>query len=91
MILYFLFCKYVKHLYLRSPFSIKFIKTLNILTMSKVRITQVKSAIDRPLSQKNTLKALGIQKLNRPVEVQTNEALQGMIEKVKHLLKVEVI
>jgi large subunit ribosomal protein L30 len=59
--------------------------------MTKVRITQVKSAIDRPLSQKSTLKALGIQRLNRPVEINTNEALNGMIEKVKHLLKVEVI
>lgn len=57
--------------------------------MAKVKITQVKSAIDRPKAQKDTLKALGIQKLNRPVEVETNAAMTGMIKKVSHLLKVE--
>lgn len=56
--------------------------------MSKVKITQVKSGIDRPLDQKATLKALGL-KMHRTVEVELNPQLQGMINKVKHLLTIE--
>jgi len=59
--------------------------------MAKVRITLVKSAIDRPKSQKATLVALGLTKLNRTIEKEVNPAVQGMINKVQHLLKVENI
>lgn len=57
--------------------------------MSKIVITQVRSAIDLPKDQKKTLVALGIKKLNVPVEKEKNQAIDGMINKVKHLLKVE--
>lgn len=57
--------------------------------MSKIVITQVRSAIDLPKDQKKTLVALGIRKLNVPVEKEKNQAIDGMINKVKHLLKVE--
>jgi large subunit ribosomal protein L30 len=59
--------------------------------MSKVRITQVKSSIDRSKDQKVTLIALGLKKLNRSVEIELNPQLEGMVNKVKHLLKVENI
>lgn len=59
--------------------------------MSKVRITQVKSAIDRPEKQKLTIKALGLGKLNRAVEKENSDAIAGMIRKVSHLVKVEEI
>ena len=59
--------------------------------MSKVRITQVRSAINRPLRQKLTLEALGIKKLHNPKEHEATPQVLGMIEKVKHLLKVEEI
>ena len=59
--------------------------------MSKVRITQVKSAINRPNRQKLTLKALGIKKLNQTREIEASPQVLGMIDKVKHLLKVEEI
>ncbi|KAA0991071.1 50S ribosomal protein L30 [Dyadobacter aurulentus] len=59
--------------------------------MSKVRITQVKSTIDRPERQKLTIKALGLGKLNRSVEKENSEAIAGMIRKVSHLVKVEEI
>lgn len=59
--------------------------------MSKVRITQIKSSIDRSKDQKDTLIALGLKKLNRSVEFELNPQLEGMINKVKHLLKVEEI
>ncbi len=59
--------------------------------MKKVRITQVRSAINRPKRQKLTLEALGIKKLNRPKDHEATPQVLGMIEKVKHLLKVEEI
>ena len=59
--------------------------------MSKVRITQVRSAINRPQRQKLTLEALGIKKLHNPKEHEATPQVLGMIEKVKHLLKVEEI
>jgi large subunit ribosomal protein L30 len=59
--------------------------------MKKVKITQVRSAINRPERQKLTLKALGISKLNNPKEHELTPQVEGMINKVKHLLKVEEI
>ena len=59
--------------------------------MKKVRITQVRSEINRPKRQKLTLEALGIKKLHRPKDHKATPQVLGMIEKVKHLLKVEEI
>lgn len=59
--------------------------------MAKVKITQVKSTIDRNKKQKATMKALGIKKLNTSVEKELNPAVEGMIKAVGHLLKVENI
>lgn len=59
--------------------------------MKKVRITQTRSAINRPKRQKLTLEALGIKKLGRPKEHVLTPQVEGMIDKVKHLLKVEEI
>jgi large subunit ribosomal protein L30 len=56
--------------------------------MSKVKITQVKSSIDRSKDQKATLIALGLKKMNQSREIELNPALEGMINKVKHLLTV---
>ena len=57
--------------------------------MAKIRITQVKSAIDRPERQKLTLKALGLNKLNATKEVEATPQILGMITKVNHLVQVE--
>ena len=57
--------------------------------MARVKVTQVKSAIDRPLRQKRTLEALGLGKINRTVEHEVNDALRGMIRRVEHLVTVE--
>lgn len=57
--------------------------------MGKVKITIVKSTIDRPKNQKATMKALGLRRLNQSVEVEETPQIQGMINTVKHLLKVE--
>jgi len=59
--------------------------------MSKIKITQVRSAINRPKRQKLTLEALGLRKLNQTREIESSPQVLGMIEKVKHLLKVEEI
>lgn len=57
--------------------------------MSKVKVTQVKSIIDRPKSQKATMKALGLRKMNQSVEHEGTPQIMGMINKIKHLVLVE--
>lgn len=57
--------------------------------MKKIKITLVKSPIDRPERQKLTLQALGLNKTNSAREVEATPQVLGMIRKVEHLLKVE--
>ena len=59
--------------------------------MSKIKITQVKSAIDRPERQKKTLKALGLKKLNASREIEATPQVLGMVRTVNHLLQVEEV
>ena len=59
--------------------------------MKKIKITQVKSGIDRSKRQKLTLKALGLTKLNATKEVEATPQILGMVRKVDHLVKVEDI
>ena len=56
--------------------------------MSKIKITQVKSRIGSSERQKNTLDALGLHKMHRTVEHNVTPQIMGMINKVKHLVKV---
>ena len=56
-----------------------------------IKITKIKSTIDRPKNQKLTMEALGLRKMHNSVEKEDNPQIRGMIEKVKHLVKVEVI
>jgi large subunit ribosomal protein L30 len=57
--------------------------------MKKIKITQVKSGIDRSERQKLTLKALGLNKMNASKEVEATPQILGMVKKVNHLIKVE--
>lgn len=57
--------------------------------MAKVKVTQVKSVIDRTKRQKATVQALGLRKINQTVEHELTPQIQGMINKVAHLVKVE--
>lgn len=57
--------------------------------MAKVKITQVKSIIDRPKRQKDTVKALGLNKISQYVEVEATPQILGMVAKVNHLVSVE--
>ncbi|MBX2924558.1 MAG: 50S ribosomal protein L30 [Chitinophagaceae bacterium] len=59
--------------------------------MAKIKITQVKSIIDRPERQKKTIAALGLKKLNATVEVEATPQILGMVNKVNHLVKVEEV
>jgi len=59
--------------------------------MAKIKITQLKSIIDRPKDQKDTIKALGLGKINRTVEVENTPQISGMVRKVNHLVKVEEV
>ena len=59
--------------------------------MAKIKITQIKSGIDRSERQKLTLKALGLKKLNSSKEVEATPQILGMVEKVSHLVKVETL
>lgn len=57
--------------------------------MKKIKITLIKSPIDRPERQKLTLKALGLNKTNSVKEVDATPQILGMVRKVNHLVKVE--
>ena len=56
--------------------------------MAKIKIQQVRSRIRRAQVQKATLDALGLHKMNAVVEHEDTPSIRGMVEKVKHLVKV---
>jgi large subunit ribosomal protein L30 len=57
--------------------------------MAKIRITQIKSPIDRPQRQKDTLHALGLRKIRQTVEHEESKQILGMLDIVQHLVRVE--
>jgi large subunit ribosomal protein L30 len=59
--------------------------------MAKIKITQVKSVIDRPKRQKDTMKALGIKKIRQSVIHEATPQILGMVKKVSHLVEVEEV
>jgi large subunit ribosomal protein L30 len=59
--------------------------------MSKIRITQIKSKNGKPERQKRTLEALGIRKMHHYVDHEATPQILGMVEKVRHLVKIEEI
>lgn len=56
---------------------------------SRLRITLVRSPIGRQYKQKRTVRALGLKRLNHSVEQRETPEIMGMIDKVRHLVKVE--
>ncbi|HKM92818.1 MAG TPA: 50S ribosomal protein L30 [Prolixibacteraceae bacterium] len=59
--------------------------------MAKIKITLVKSKIGSTNRQKLILEALGLKKLNSSVEHEATPSIMGMVNKMKHLIKVEEI
>ncbi|MDC3219702.1 50S ribosomal protein L30 [Saprospiraceae bacterium] len=57
--------------------------------MAKIKVTQVKSVIDRSKRQKATMIALGLKKMNSSVVHETTPQILGMVAKINHLVKVE--
>ena len=57
--------------------------------MSKVRITQVRSAIGQTEKHRGTLRALGLGRIGRTVEQAESPQLAGMLRKVRHLVRIE--
>ena len=57
--------------------------------MAKIKVTQIRSRIGSTKRQKKTLDALGLRRMNRTVEVEGSPQVLGMVNKVKHLVKVE--
>jgi large subunit ribosomal protein L30 len=59
--------------------------------MARIKITQIKSVIDRSERQKRTMQALGLTRISQTVEVEANAAIIGMVRKVNHLVAIESI
>ena len=56
--------------------------------MAKIKVTQIKSSIKRLRSQKMTLKSLGLRGIGKEVTHESTPNILGMIQKVKHLVKI---
>lgn len=58
---------------------------------NKLKITLTKSLIGQTPKNRATAEALGLKKINKTVEMPDNDAVRGMIQKVRHMVKVEEI
>ena len=58
--------------------------------MAELKITWTKSVIGRPQNQRRIIKSLGLRRLNHSVVHQDSPTIRGMVNKVSHLVKVEV-
>ena len=59
--------------------------------MARLKITQVRSQIGTTAQQRKNLAALGLRKINQSVEHSDSAIIKGMLERVKHLVKVEEV
>jgi large subunit ribosomal protein L30 len=57
--------------------------------MVKIKIKQTGSPIRRPASQRATLKGLGLDKMNRVVEIEDTAEVRGMIRTVRHMVQIQ--
>ena len=65
------------------------LKNYTMVNMEKIKITQIKSPINRTKKQKLTLLALGLRKIGMSVEHDRTPNILGMVKKVSHLITVE--
>ncbi len=56
--------------------------------MAKIKITQIKSRINCPATQKRTLDAMGLRKMHHSVVMEDTPSVMGMVNKVRHLVEV---
>ncbi len=59
--------------------------------MTRLKVTQRRSVIDRPQDQKATVRALGLHRINETVIKEDRPEIRGMIAKVRHLVEVEEV
>jgi large subunit ribosomal protein L30 len=59
--------------------------------MSKIRVTQRRSVIDRPKDQKSTVRRLGLHRINDSIIKEDTPSVRGMVAKVQHLVEVEEV
>jgi large subunit ribosomal protein L30 len=59
--------------------------------MSRLKVTQVRSAVDRGARQRGTIRALGIKRMGDTVEHEDRPEIRGMIRAVRHLVRVEEV
>ena len=59
--------------------------------MTQLKVTQVRSVIDRPRDQKDTVRRLGLHRINDTVVQEDRPDIRGMIDKVRHLVRVEEV
>ena len=59
--------------------------------MAELKITLKRRIIGRPQNQRDTVKALGLTKLNSTVVKPANDAIKGMVNTVSHLVDVEEV
>jgi len=57
--------------------------------MGKIKLTQIRSTIGRPQTQKDTMIALGLRKMHQTVEKEDTPVIMGMVHKISHLVKIE--
>jgi large subunit ribosomal protein L30 len=57
--------------------------------MAKIKLKQTGSPIRRPASQRATLKGLGLDKMNRVVELEDTPEVRGMIQTVRHMVQIQ--
>ena len=62
-----------------------------IIVMAKIKITQIKSGIDRSERQKQTLIALGLNKLHATKEFEATPQILGMVKKIQHMVEIKVV
>jgi large subunit ribosomal protein L30 len=59
--------------------------------MTQLKVTQTRSVIDRPRDQKDTVRRLGLHRINDSVIKEDRPDIRGMISKVRHLVRVEEV
>ncbi len=59
--------------------------------VKKIKITQIRSIIERPRRQKLTIEALGLGRIRKSVVKSDTPQIRGMIAKVQHLVRVEEV
>jgi large subunit ribosomal protein L30 len=59
--------------------------------VTRLKVTQIRSVIDRPKDQKDTVRRLGLLRIRHTVVKEDRPDIRGMLAKVRHLVSVEEV